>query len=297
MISSSGLQRVNGLKLWIHRFRDPDATPSGLTVLLVHGFLDSGATWDLVAPALARAGHDVLAPDLRGFGQSEWVGAGGYYHFPDYVADLSELIDSLAPRRLVMAGHSMGATVAALLAGARPDRFERVALLEGLGPVASEPEMAVERMKIWLRNLREATRGSRPLTTMQEAIERLVLHHPRVPREVIESRAALLTRVDNQGQLIWAYDPLHRTTAPTPFNIESFRVFLRRIECPTLVVSGGPLGWHPPDEAERATCLRDVRHLELSKAGHMMHWTAPEALAASLLVFFAEQPPSRRAAE
>ena len=40
----------------------------------------------------------------------------------------------------------------------------------------------------------------------------------------------LLTRVDNQGQIIWAYDPLHRTTAPTPFNIENFRVFLRRIE-------------------------------------------------------------------
>jgi pimeloyl-ACP methyl ester carboxylesterase len=289
--SSSGPQSVNGLKLWVHRFRDPGATPSGLTVLLVHGFLDSGATWDLVAPALARAGHDVIAPDLRGFGQSEWIGAGGYYHFPDYVADLSELIDSVAPRRLAMVGHSMGGTVAGLLAGARPDRFERLALLEGMGPVASEPDLAVDRMKAWLRNLREARRTSRPLTTMQEVIERLALHHPRVPREVIESRAELLTRIDNHGQLIWAYDPLHRTTAPTPFNIENFRCFLRRIECPTLVVGGGPRGWHPPDEAERATCLRSVRHVELPDAGHMMHWTAPDALATSLLDFFAEPAP------
>jgi pimeloyl-ACP methyl ester carboxylesterase len=288
VLSSSGPQRVNGLKLWIHRFRDPNATPSGLTVLLVHGFLDSGATWDLVAPALARAGHDVLAPDLRGFGQSEWVGAGGYYHFPDYVADLSELIDNVAPRRLVMVGHSMGGTVAGLLAGARPDRFERVALLEGMGPIATEPEMAVERMKVWLRNLRETPRKGRPLTSLVEAAERLALHHPRVPRAVIESRATLLTRPDHQGHLVWAYDPLHRTTAPTPFNIDNFRVFLRRIACPTLVVSGGPLGWHPPDEAERAACLRDARHLELASAGHMMHWTAPEALATSLLAFFAE---------
>jgi pimeloyl-ACP methyl ester carboxylesterase len=160
--------------------------------------------------------------------------------------------------------------------------------------MASEPEMAVERMKIWLRNLRDSRRTSRPLTTMQEAIERLALHHPNVPRAVIETRAELLTRLDNQGQLIWAYDPLHRTTAPTPFNIESFRVFLRRIECPTMVVSGGPFGWHPVDEAERATCLRDVRHLELPTAGHMMHWTSPEALAASLLEFFAEPPPPPR---
>ena len=290
MLSTSGPQRLNGLKLWIHRFRDPDpgAPPSGLTVLLVHGFLDSGATWDLVAPALARAGHEVLAPDLRGFGQSEWAGAGGYYHFADYVADLSELIDSLVPRRLALVGHSMGGAVAALLAGARPECFERVALLEGMGPVAVEPEMAVERMKVWLRNLRDAPRSSRPLTSLVEATERLALHHPRVPRAVIETRASLLTRTDDQGRCFWAYDPLHRTTAPTPFNIENFRVFLRRIACPTLVVSGGPFGWHPPDEADRAACLRDARHLELPSAGHMMHWTAPDALAANLLAFFAE---------
>jgi pimeloyl-ACP methyl ester carboxylesterase len=292
VLSSSGLQRVNGLDLWVRRFRDPEATPSGLTVLLVHGFLDSGATWDLVAPALTRAGHEVLAPDLRGFGQSAWVGAGGYYHFPDYVADLSELIDSVAPPRLALVGHSMGGTVTGLLAGARPDRFERVALLEGMGPLASEPEMAVERMKIWLRNLRDATRTSRPLASLQEATSRLALHHPRVPREVLASRAALLTRLDGQGNLVWAYDPLHRSTAPTPFNLESFRVFLRRIECPTLVVSGGPTGWHPPDEAERAACLRDARLLEIPSAGHMMHWTAPDTLATSLLDFFAQAPSS-----
>ncbi len=292
MESSSGPQRINGLELWVHRFRDPEAAPSGLTVLLVHGFLDSGATWDLVAPALARAGHEVLAPDLRGFGQSAWVSGGGYYHFPDYVADVSALIDSVAPARLALVGHSMGGTVAALLAGARPERFERVALLEGMGPVASEPEMAVERMKAWLRHLRDATRTGRPLASLEEATERLALHHPRVPREVLASRAALLTRKDSLGNLVWAYDPLHRSTAPIPFNLETFRVFLRRIDCPTLVVSGGPTGWHPPDEAERAACLRSSRLLELPSAGHMMHWTAPDALATSLLAFFAEAPSS-----
>lgn len=294
MLTSSGTRRVNGLDLWIHRFRDPEVTPSGLTVLLVHGFLDSGATWDLVAPALTRAGHVVLAPDLRGFGQSAWVSAGGYYHFPDYVADLSELIDSVAPPRLALVGHSMGGTVSGLLAGARPDRFERVALIEGMGPIATEPDMAVERMKIWLRHLRDATRTRRPLASLEDATDRLALHHARVPREVLASRATLLTTKDSQGSLVWAYDPLHRSTAPTPFNLETFRVFLRRIECPTLVVSGGPTGWHPPDEAERAACLRQARLLEIPSAGHMMHWTAPDALATALLDFFAEAPPSTR---
>jgi pimeloyl-ACP methyl ester carboxylesterase len=292
----SGYQRVNGLKLFIHRFHDPNAAPSGLTLLLVHGFMDSGATWDFVAEHLSRAGHDIIAPDLRGFGQSDPVGAGGYYHFPDYVADLSELCDTLAPRRLGIIAHSMGGTVATLLAGARPELVERLALLEGMGPVATSPDMAVDRMRVWLKDMREAPRSPRSLTSMQEAIERLVLHHPNVPREVIESRAQHLTRLDDQGRLIWAYDPLHRTTSPTPFNAETFKVFLARIECPTLVVSGGRAGWHPTDEAQRIACLRSVTTFELPKAGHMMHWTAPEPLAACLAAFFNEPPPPRASA-
>jgi pimeloyl-ACP methyl ester carboxylesterase len=293
MTTSSGYQRVNGLRLWVHRFRDASRAPTGLTIVLLHGFMDSGATWDMVAPTLARAGHDVLAPDLRGFGQSDFVGPGGYYHFPDYVADLAELVDALAPRRLAIVGHSMGGTVAALFAGAHPDRVERLALLEGMGPMATAPSMAVDRLQAWLRTLREVSRFPKPLTSLQEAVERLSLHHPRVPREVIESRARLLTRADETGRLVWAYDPLHRTTAPTPFSTEAFSEFLRRIDCPTLVVSGGPTGWHPPDEPARVACLAQAVRFDLPSAGHMMHWTEPQKLAERLSTFFGEPAAPR----
>jgi pimeloyl-ACP methyl ester carboxylesterase len=293
--SGSGHQRVNGLKLYVHRFRDPAAAPSGLTVLLVHGFLDAGGSWDLVAPQLAREGHEVIAPDLRGFGQSDAIGPGGYYHFADYVADLTELCDVLAPRRLAVVGHSMGGTISGLLAGARPTLPERLALLEGMGPPATEPAVAVDRMRAWLRDMREAPRGPRLLSSMEEAVQRLALHHPRVPREVIQSRAPLLTKLDEQGRLVWAYDSLHRTTSPTPFHAEAFKAFLSKIECPTLVVSGGPAGYHAADEGERIACIRGARVVELPTAGHMMHWTAPDALAQQLLAFLAEPLPPKPA--
>lgn len=286
MRASSSLERVNGIALHLHRFVDEAAAPSGLTVLLIHGFMDTGGTWDLVAEPLTCAGHEVLAPDLRGFGSSARVGAGGYYHFPDYVADVAALIDRLSPGRLAVVGHSMGGVIAAIYAGAVGDRVERLVLIEGLGTVGSGPDIAIDRMQTWLRQLKELDRAPRELSAMSEAISRLARNHPRISREILATRAPLLTVTDAQGHLVWAYDPMHRTRSPTPFQPEVFSAFLRNITCPTLIVSGGPTGWHAPDEAERLVCINRATTLEFPDAGHMLHWVVPTELAKALNDFF-----------
>src|ERR1043165_1345573 len=108
-------------------------TAGDLTFVLLHGFADIGAMWSEVADRIAPHGH-VMAPDLRGHGDSDWVGPGGYYYFMDYVADLDDVIAQLARRRVVVVGHSMGGSVSSYWAGTRPDRLIGLALLEGLGP-------------------------------------------------------------------------------------------------------------------------------------------------------------------
>ena len=50
----------NGLRLRVHRFHDDGAPASGLVLLLLHGYMDAGGTWDLVAPSLTAAGHVLL---------------------------------------------------------------------------------------------------------------------------------------------------------------------------------------------------------------------------------------------
>lgn len=282
---------VNGLKLFVHRFRDEAVPPSGLTLLLLHGIFDAGSTWDLVAGPLARAGHEVLAPDLRGFGRSDRIGAGGYYYFPDYVADVAALIDELNPPRLGIVAHSMGGGVACLYTGAHPERVERLALLEGLGPPAFPSTTAVDRTRAWLRDLRRIERTPRPLASLDDAVARLAANNPSVPHDVLVTRARLLTRLTPDGRLVWSYDPLHKTMSPTMFRVEEFSEYLKRITCPTLVVSGGTTGMHPPDEEERLALLQDVTRVELPKAGHMMHWTEPAALARELLTFFGAGKP------
>lgn len=281
-----------GLTLNVHDTRPEGG--HGSVVVLLHGFLDAGGTWRAVAEPLAEAGFRVLAPDQRGFGGSDRVGAGGYYHFADYAADLDALFDRLAEEEpdkpLHLVGHSMGGTVASLYAGARPDRVARLALLEGVGPPAMDPTVELARTRQWLDALRRA-RGPRPVASIEAAVERLAQNHTAVDRAVLREVATHLTRDDGAGGRVWAEDPLHRTPSPRAFRADTFRVFLTEIRCPVLFVSGGSGGWHPPDEEERlAAVAAPLTRATLEGAGHMMHWTQPAAVAEVLARFFATVP-------
>jgi pimeloyl-ACP methyl ester carboxylesterase len=279
---------ANGLT---HRVTEWTTSSAVATALLVHGFMDAGATWDLVAPVLARAGFRVLAPDLRGFGDGARAAPGSYYYFPDYVLDVAELIEALVPHGspLLVVGHSMGGTVSTLYAGSFPARVSRLVVAEGVGPPDSHHDHVPERIRQWVDGVRSArVRGERTMASRDEALSRLAANHPRVPREVLSTRLDALARVLPDGRVAWKADPLHSTRSPVPFFAETFKAFVRRVECPTLYVSGGPVGWHPPDEQERVACFRALSRLDIDDAGHMMHWTHPGLLANAIVSFAAE---------
>jgi pimeloyl-ACP methyl ester carboxylesterase len=70
-----------------------------------------------------------------------------------------------------------------------------------------------------------------------------------------------------------------------PFFAESWMAFASRVTCPVLFVSGGPWGWHPPDEEARLKSFSVLERAEIPDAGHMMHWTEPATLARLLARF------------
>jgi pimeloyl-ACP methyl ester carboxylesterase len=114
---------VRGLSL---RLRERGA---GSLCTLVHGWLDHAGSFDRLAPLLPGR---TVAYDQRGHGDSSWAGAGAFYHFVDYVADLDGLVgalDAQGPIRLV--GHSMGGAVALFYAALRPERVAHLTLLDG----------------------------------------------------------------------------------------------------------------------------------------------------------------------
>lgn len=260
------------------------------TVLLVHGYMDAAATWELVAPGLTAAGFRVLAPDLRGYGDGARLPPGGYYHFADYVFDLADLVEQLVPTGspLLLVGHSMGGTIVNLFTGAFPDRVTRLALLEGAGPPDNGHEVAPDCMRRWIEEVRGfRARPPRRMATRDDALQRLVGNHPRVGEDVLRQRLDALSRKLPDGGVAWKADPLHATHSPVPFFAAGWSAFARRVTCPVLFVSGGPLGWHPADEEARVGSFATLRRAEIPDAGHMMHWTEPAKLTRLLLQFFA----------
>ena len=124
MTSRSEFVRIRGLRYHVRRWGDPGAP----MIFAAHGWLDVSATFDALARQLLPQ-FQLLMPDWRGFGHSEWPQDG--YWFPDYVADLDALVAHYAPSDapILLAGHSMGAQVVSLYAGLRPERVAKLAIL------------------------------------------------------------------------------------------------------------------------------------------------------------------------
>ncbi len=264
------------------------------TLFYVHGWMDSGATFDLVAPRLAAAGLRVLAIDNRGFGDSDRAPVGSYYHFPDYVADLAAVVDHLLPdgSPFTLVGHSMGGSIATLYASARPARVSRLVNVEGLGGPAHTLTEGAARLATWLDQLVDPRFGAARPSPREMMLRRLCTGHPAVAPAILETRLGHLMRrfdpASTDDAFVWKADPLHRTTAPMPSIPELYKAHAARITAPVLFLAGGPSGYHPADEADRLTAFRDLRTVSIPEAGHMIHWTHPAELAKHILDFAAD---------
>jgi pimeloyl-ACP methyl ester carboxylesterase len=102
---------------------------SGPLVVLLHGFPESWHSWRHQLPALADAGYHAVAPDLRGYGQTDRPGALEAYDVFQLTGDIVGLVNALGDESAVIVGHDWGALITAYAALFRPDLFHAVALL------------------------------------------------------------------------------------------------------------------------------------------------------------------------
>jgi pimeloyl-ACP methyl ester carboxylesterase len=111
----------NGIKIHIAE------AGSGPLVLLCHGFPESWYSWRHQIKALSEAGYHVIAPDMRGYGQTDRPKSIDQYSLFHLVGDMLGLVDAIGDKPAVVIGHDWGAPVAWHCALFRPDRFHAVA--------------------------------------------------------------------------------------------------------------------------------------------------------------------------
>ena len=268
-------------------------------LFLLHGWMDVAASFQFLVDALTRPFH-VIAPDLRGFGRSEWHPQG--YWFADYIADLDALVSRFAPdERIRLAGHSLGANVILHYAGVRPERVETVIALDGFGIPSEAPESAPDKLTAWLDALANPPSFA-PYDSFEAVAERLTKNDARLTPD----KAAFLARhwaaTSGDGSVRLTSDPRHKLPFPIVYRLEEVFAVWRRIKARTLWIAAldshvpAWLDRHPEGEAatdslagvrNRMTNIQGATLVTITDAGHMLHHDQPQAVARAIESFIA----------
>jgi len=283
---------TRSLRYHLNVWGDPSlATPERPTIVMLHGWMDVGASFQFVVDAL-RDDRCVIAPDWRGFGLTEAPGADCYW-FPDYLADLDALLDALSPEQPVdLLGHSMGGNVAMIYAGVRPERVRKLVNLEGFGLPASRPDQAPRRYVKWLDELKQPAE-IHSYASVDGVAARLRKNNPLLS----EARAAWLaphwSRQGQDGRWHIRADAAHKRTNPVLYQRAEVLECWKRIQAPLLWVEGDRTdvskfwgtAYPRADFDARIALVPNRRQIVLAPAGHMLHHDQPEALASHLETF------------
>ena len=276
-----------GLRLNVCEWGDPAAPP----LVLLHGVRDHARAWDAVAETLA-ARFRVLAPDLRGHGDSEHA-RGGFYPTEGYVFDLAELFDSERLGRVVIVGHSLGGNIGLRYAGLFPDKVERIAAIEGLSHspklLAEQRAIPVEtRLRDWIGRQREiAARPPRRYASLDEACARVAGEHPRLDPAYAAHLARHGVRENADGTVSFKFDPALRAFPPVEMAAEEVWRLWSLVECPVLLVYGAQSWASNPKADGRAHHFRQAEVVTLEGAGHWAHHDARAAFLEVLSRFLA----------
>jgi len=277
---------VRGLQYAVHTWGEPEGTP----VMLLHGWADNGMSFQFVADSLPDDWY-LVAPDWRGFGDSDWDNQG--YWFPDYLADLDSLLnyfDDNSSMRLV--GHSMGGNIACLYAGIRPHRVSHLVSLDVIGLPDSEPLDAPLRYRKWLDQLQEGTVFSnyKELTQLVRHIHKLA---PNIPDEHACFIAENWSQAAQGGGFEIKADPAHKRINPVLYRRQEARACWQQTEAKTMLVFGEDSRFYKDYyedsyKEDFRNCFSNLREESISDSAHMIHLQQPEKLARLLDDFLKE---------
>ena len=243
-------------------------------LILVHGGRDHCRNWDWIARELRHEWH-VIAPDLRGHGDSAWS-IDGAYTMDSFVYDLAELVRVQGQNKVWMIAHSLGGNIALRYAGIYPAKLMKLVAIEGLGP---SPVKIAERrrqplsfhMREWIE-ARHTMSGRLPrrYASIDEALQRMMAENAHLTTDRARHLTIHGTIRNEDGSYSWKFDNYVRSMPPDLALVQPDELW-SEIQCPTLLVYGADSWASNPAVDGRARYFRNGEVAVLEKAGHWVH--------------------------
>lgn len=259
------------LRLHYADWGNADAPP----LILLHGGQDHCRSWDWVAGELMADWH-VIAPDLRGHGDSQWS-ADGNYPIMNFVYDLAQLIHQFEYDQVTIVAHSLGGNVALRYTGLYPEKVRKIVAIEGLGP---SPKMLAEREAVpsherWLKWYADkragASRQHRRYASFEEALERMHSENSYLSADQARHLTTHAVIRNEDGTYSWKFDPHIRIWPMLDIPQSEMEALWQRITCPTLLCWGEKSWASNPEADGRMELFADARLAAFSDAGHWLH--------------------------
>lgn len=273
------------LKLRYVDWGNPEAPP----LILLHGGRDHSRSWDWTAQALRDRWH-VIAPDLRGHGDSDWSPDGDYGSLAN-LYDLAQLIHQLRLAPVTIVAHSYGGNIALRYSGTFPENVRKLVAIEGLGP---SPKMLAERLAkpvtTRLRDWIEAKRASagrvqKKYATLDDAFRRMKEENHHLSDEQARHLTIHGVSQNEDGTYTWKFDPYMRIFPPFDLPQAEIEQIWQAITCPTLLLYGKDSWASNPVTDGRAKHFRNARVETYENAAHWLHHDQFDRFIAELKAF------------
>jgi pimeloyl-ACP methyl ester carboxylesterase len=259
------------------------------TLILLHGGRDHCRNWDWVAQELREDWH-IIAPDLRGHGDSAWSSDGEYSPRAN-VYDLAQLIHQLNVGPVHIVAHSYGGNISLRYAGIYPDMVKKLVAIEGLGP---SPKMMAERtavppdqrMREWIDGKRAAAgRVPRKYASLEDAYTRMKEENAYLTSEQARHLTIHGISQNEDGTWSWKFDNYFRVMTPYDMPQEELEKLWANITCPTLLLYGEKSWASNPAEDGRIEHFQNAKVKLYKDAGHWLHHDKLTEFVADLKAF------------
>lgn len=275
------------LRLHYVDWGNPDAPP----LLLIHGGRDHCRNWDWVARRLADRFH-IIAPDLRGHGDSAWAIGGGYDQAA-YLYDIAQLVHQTGLAPVTIIAHSLGAGIALNYCGTFPETVRKVIAIEGLGPspkvIAEQAARSVDaRLRDAIKDRRENSgRAPRRYASLDEATARMAHENPHLSPEQARHLTVYGAHQNEDDTWSWKFDNHTRWGGGSLSHADQHHLW-RQITAPVLLVRGAESWASDPVLDGRIQNFQNARLVNFEGAGHWVHHDRLEEFMAEAEGFLAE---------